>query len=99
MEQTFTQAATMEALSDLFAEYDHKLMEEGAEPGRILTGGPCDRETTLGHLRYMCGCGMKHASKGELRNSFCCLGFIQGGLWREGIYKLSELTKHNGSIP
>jgi hypothetical protein len=99
MEQEFVTSVTVEALQDLFAEYDHKLMEEGAEPGRILTGGPCDRETTLGHLRYMCGRGIKHAAAGQLRNTFCCLGFVQSGLWQEGLYKLGTLVKHNGSIP
>tara|TARA_Y100000034_G_scaffold135487_1_gene207595 strand:- start:2091 stop:2600 length:510 start_codon:yes stop_codon:yes gene_type:complete len=105
----------IEALCDLFAEYDHKMMEEGAisvpvfdEPGgrcpmkTVLSrsGTRCipDRVCIFGHVRWLCGRGIVHATSGRLEDALMCLGFLQGILWGQDVYPMQELIKHNAGL-
>lgn len=52
-------------------------------------------EVGLSHCHGMLDQMVEFAREGRLDKAFCWLGFVQGVLWVNGIYTLTELKDHN----
>jgi hypothetical protein len=64
---------------------------------------PCERGTALDRAAWMCLEIMRFAWEGGVEEGVYGeqdrrLGFVQGVLWREGVFTLDDVREHNKSV-
>lgn len=89
---------TIDKIRELLILYEKKLKEEfNCEPRRAnhLKSYDFDEEAQLEHCYWMIVNIALFLSEEKKEKAMRWLGFIQGVLWTNGIYKIHELKDHN----
>ena len=81
---------TKEQIISVCKEYDEFLEKEG-----FLCREESDTWNSYSHIRWMLSQIPTFVNEGKLEKSFRWLGFVQGFLWTNGDFTISEMKNHN----
>ena len=84
-----TDQKILEVLDRYDKHLSHVLSQEATPDGYI------NKEEIPGHLKSMIPKIRGYLAEGRREKAFRWLGFMQGVLWRQGVYSLNDLKNHN----
>ncbi len=85
---------TPEKLTQLFKFYDNDLAKRGISVAQQQEFA-ITRYSNLEHLRYMCDRALDFVEENRIEKAMRWLGFIQGVLFAESMFNLTELKEHS----
>lgn len=90
---------TNDKLVEVFQFYREELLKSGVHGHQLddptTPVGSIPLEVQLGHLVYMCETAIGFVQEGRTEKAFRWLGFIQGVLWKQGVFTLEGLKNHS----
>ena len=90
---------TNEKLIRLFQFYGGEIAKSGVKSRQLNNPDESSKTITLTdqleHLLYMCQTAIGFVQEGRTEKAFRWLGFIQGVLWKQRTYTLTELKNHS----
>lgn len=84
---------TGEKVLEVIQVYRNEFEKRGIPKQKCLA--PSSNAECLAHLHAMLDQMEEFVKEDRMEKVFRWLGFIQGALWRMGIYSLEELKNHN----
>ena len=90
---------TDEQIGDIITKYEEYLSPQGV-PLRLNSNGAVpDERQAARHVLWMCGEVRKFLKTGRREKADRWLGFIQGVLWKLGLYTIDDMRGHNTAPP
>lgn len=76
-------------------DYRDFIEQAGISPEQLMDRCPKNDEEAMAHIASMFDRLFEFLDQGRIGKAYRWLGFIQGALWRSGIYNVNDLKYHN----